>query len=203
MSASFLELPGELRDMIYKLCVFQEEPISLSTGFDGIKVLGPGLLRVNETLRREASSLFYARNCFDFSMISIKRIVSFFQTIGCKNAGYIQHICVDFPSFHYQNAGNVTLSDYSIYAIIQSSCMSISTLSASADSALGMEAKLSELDNPESISTVFKAVDTLFMASFSKLKSIIVRVYDVDDDPRDFIIEMENYGWISKPTKYM
>ena len=201
MLANFLDLPGELRNRIYELCLLHKEPLALWTGFNQRHELSPGLLRANKTLHHEAISLFYAQNRFDFTIATPKRIALFLQTIGRKNAGYIQHLYVDFPKFCYQEPGDVTVSDdsISIFSSIQGSCANLSTLTAFADSTLTIEFTLNGLDNPESISKVLKLVDTLFRAISPLLKRIIVGVYN--NDPSNFITGMENRGWTIKATR--
>jgi hypothetical protein len=201
MVANFLDLPGELRNRIYKLCLLHKEPLALWTGFNQRHELCPSILRANKTLHHEASSLFYAYNCFDFTIATPKQIALFLRTIGRKNADYIQHIYVDFPKFYYRELSDITLSDdsISIFASIQSSCTNLSTLTAFTGSAPTIEFELNEKDNPGSIYKALKLVDTLFRATSPFLKRIIVGVYD--DRPSKFITEMENCGWIIKATK--
>ncbi|KAH6670164.1 hypothetical protein B0J14DRAFT_598013 [Halenospora varia] len=201
MLAKFLKLPSELRNRVYGLCLLLQNPIDPWINYSQRQELTLGLLRANKTVHREASSLFYAQNRFDFTMADPEQIASFLGTIGRNNADYIQHVCVDFPNFHYQEPGGVTLSDgsMSIFASIQSSCANLSTLTAFAYSTETMEDRLEELDNPE-IVTVLKLVDTHFRAILS-LKKIIVGVYG--DDPSCFIRrEMVNRGWAIIATEY-
>ncbi|KAL5344435.1 hypothetical protein ACLOAV_010695 [Pseudogymnoascus australis] len=198
---NFLDLPGELRNRIYELCLLHKEPLALWTGFNQRRELSPGLLRANKAVHHEAVSLFYARNRFDFTIATPKRIALFLQTIGRKNAGHIQHLYVDFPKFSYQEPGDATLSDdsTSIFSSIQGSCANLSTLTAFVDSVLYIEFALYGLDNPESISKLLKLVDDLFKATSPLLKGIIVGVYN--NDPSNFITGMKNRGWTIKATK--
>jgi hypothetical protein len=80
---------------------------------------------------RETSSLFYAQNCFDFTMATPEQLVSFLGTIGRNSTNYTQLIYVGFPNFHYQEPASITLSNgsISIFASIQSSCVNLSTKS--------------------------------------------------------------------------
>ncbi|KFY68143.1 hypothetical protein V496_01263 [Pseudogymnoascus sp. VKM F-4515 (FW-2607)] len=148
---NFLDLPGELRNRIYELCLLHKEPLALWTGFNQRRELSPGLLRASKAVHNEAISLFYAQNRFDFTIATPKRIALFLQTIGRKNAGHIQHLYVDFPKFSYQEPGDATLSDdsTSIFSSIQGSCANLSTLTAFVDSVLYIEFALYGLDNPE------------------------------------------------------
>jgi len=197
MSANFLDLPRELRDLVYELCLLH--PVPIVPWFQ--QELTSGLLRANKTAHREASPLFYSQNRFDFTWTGPEEIASFLRTIG-RNNDYIQHVCVDFPHFHYREPGDVTLSDggISIFESIQSSCANLSTLTAFAYSTYSMELRLEEPDNPEIVTEVLMLVDTRFRA-ISSLKKIIVCVYD-DDPSSSFIREMKNRGWTINETEY-
>lgn len=201
MSANFLKLPSELRNRVYGLCLLLQNPIDPWINYSQRQELTLGLLRANKTVHREASSLFYAQNRFDFTMATPEDIASFLEKIGRNNADYIQHVCVDFPDFYYREPGDVILSDgsMSIFASIQSSCANLSTLTALAYSTENMEDKLEKLDNPK-IVTILKLVDTHFRA-ISSLKKIIVGMYG--DDPNCFIRrEMKNHEWTIIATEY-
>jgi hypothetical protein len=199
MSANFLKLPSELRNRIYRLCLLLQEPIDPWINYSRQRNLVPELLRTNRTVYREANSLLYAQNRFDFTNGTAEQIALFLKTIGRSNANYIQHICIDFPNFHHPELGNVTLSDGSIriFASIQSSCANLSMLTAFAYSTLTMEDRLKELDKPE---IIIELVDTCFRA-ISSLKKIIVGVYD--NNPSCSIREkMKNCGWTIIVTEY-
>lgn len=67
MSANFLELPSELRNRVYELCLLHEETINPWMDYNQPQELTPGLLHANKTVHREASSLLYAQNRFNFA----------------------------------------------------------------------------------------------------------------------------------------
>src|SRR5882762_3499104 len=96
---NFLSLPGELRNRIYELLVLHQEPINISEYLslpgelrNRIYKLTPGLLRTSKTVHREASSLLYSQNRFDFTEVSLKMAASFLEKIGRINANSIRHI---------------------------------------------------------------------------------------------------------------
>jgi hypothetical protein len=64
----------------------------------------------------EASPLLYSRNRFEFTDLGSTRrlsaaLTSFFSQTGDKNAGFIRHLCIDFPTF---SDYELTLKDDSI-----------------------------------------------------------------------------------------
>jgi hypothetical protein len=203
MSSNFFSLPRELRDQIYEPVLLHQEPIDPWVNYNRRQKLTPGLLRANKTVHREASSLFYAQNRFDFTMGTPKDVASFLGQIGRNNADYIRHICVDFPKFLYLDPGDVTLEDDSVGILtnIQSGCANLSTLTTSLYSTNAMELRLDALDNPKVVTEALKLVNTHFRA-ISSLQEIIVEVYE--DGPSDHIRrKMESHGWTISTTEYV
>lgn len=203
MSANFLELPSELRNRVYELCLLHEEPINHWIDYNQRQELTPGLLYANKTVHREASSLLYAQNRFDFATATPEDLASFLRTIGDNNANCIRHICVDFPSLRNLEPGNVSLEEGSdgILANIQSACANLRTLTTSLSSTHAMELKLDALDNPNIVTEALTLVNTRFRA-ISSLQDIIVEVYD--DSASGYIRrKMENHGWTVSTTEYV
>lgn len=109
MSASFLTLPSELRNTVYEQCFLHPEPINPWMVFNHRRELAPGLLCTSRTVNLEASSVFYAQNIFDFTKMTPKDVAVFLGTIG-RNADYIEHVCIDFPSLRDLEPGHFALS---------------------------------------------------------------------------------------------
>jgi hypothetical protein len=195
MSANFLRLPSELRNRIYELCLLHTEPIDPWAEYNELQELTLGLLCANKTVHRETSSLFYALNCFDFTMATPEGIALFLRTIGRNNANSIQHVYINFPTFYDLEPSNVALAEGSIgiFANIQSSCANLITLTTSLHSTDHIELRLDALDNPQIVTEALKLVDTHFRA-ISSLQEIIVKVYE--SGPSGYIRrEMESHGW--------
>ncbi|KAH9205690.1 hypothetical protein DL95DRAFT_417217 [Leptodontidium sp. 2 PMI_412] len=104
MSANFLK----------PRCLLHQEPIDPCIDYNQQQELTPGLLCVNKAVYREASSLFYAQNRFDFTMATSEDVASFLGTIGRNNADYIRRVYVNFPKFLCLELVNVTLEEGSI-----------------------------------------------------------------------------------------
>lgn len=211
MSSNFFSLSRELRDQIYELVLLHEELIDPWVDYYLRRKLTPELLHVNKTIHREASSVFYAQNRFDFTTRTPEDVASFLGQIGRNNADYIRHICVDFPKFLYLDPGDVTLEDdsvvtleddsVSILANIQSRCANLSTLTTSLYSTNAMELRLDALDNPKVVIEALKLVNTHFRA-ISSLQEVIVEVYE--DGPSDHIRrKMESHGWTISIAEYV
>ena len=132
MSLNFLDIPAELRNIIYEhLLVFQH---SVEVFWEAYRFLEryPQLLLANKAVYHEANPLLYAKNCFDFAICTSDRIDSFLNQIGRINASHIRHTNISFSKFRYLDQGNAALKDNSIriLAKIQSDCTNLSTLRA-------------------------------------------------------------------------
>ncbi|TAQ88223.1 hypothetical protein B7494_g3443 [Chlorociboria aeruginascens] len=194
MSANFLKLPGELRNRVYELCLLHQEHIHPWIGYTRQEITY-GLLRANKAIHREASSVLYGQNCFNFTMATPEDLASFLETIGRKNTDCIRHVYIDFPEFHYLDPEHVILEEGSlaILANIRSGCANLSTLTTSLYSTNAMELRLDALDFPKIISEALELVNTRFQ-TISSLQEIIVEVYE--NGPSDYIRrKMESYGW--------
>jgi len=195
MSLNFFSLPSEVRNTIYELILLSEEPIDPYVYYHPLQDFTPGLFRANKAVHREACSLLYAQNCFDFTSRTLDDIVSFLTQIGRYNASYIRHIYIDFPKFKSLEAGSITLEDDSdfILATIQSDCPNLQTLKTSLGSTNAMELRLDAQDTPKILGEALKLVDTRFRAS-SSLQEITVEAYE--DAPSDQLRrEMRDCGW--------
>lgn len=197
MPASFLTLPRELRDKIYKLCLLIEGPVRPLGGSGYGWDLSPGLLRVNKIIYNEAR-LFLYQNRFDFTMTLAFCISRFLDKIGRDNADCIRHIYVDFPIFCNLELGNITFkhkNDDGILPTIQNGCANITTLSTSRYITYPIHDLFNSLDDPEIVAEALAVIDTHFRDFFPSLKDIIIEVYE--NDPSDFMRkQIENYGWI-------
>ena len=203
MSTNFLTLPSELRNRVYKLCVLHQGPLDPWTNHSQRQELTPGLLRANKAVHREASSMFYAQNRFNFTKATPEDVASFLGTIGQNNADCIQHVRINFPTFRYLDPGDVTIEESSIGILtsIQSGCANLSTLTTSLYSTNAMALKLDALDYPKIVTEALELVNTRFRA-ISSLQDIVVEVYE--DGPSYYVRrKMESHGWTVSATEYV
>jgi hypothetical protein len=203
MLTSFLKPRREVRDRVYELCLLHEEPLDPWTNYNQRQELTLGLLRANKTIHREASLLFYAQYCFDFTMATPEDVASFLGIIGRNNADSICHVYINFPNLRDLEPGNVTLEEdsSSTLANIQSGCVNLSTLTTSVYGTNAMVLKLDALDYPKIMTEALKLVDARFRA-ISFLQEIHVEVYK--DGPSDYIRrKMESHGWTVSITEYV
>lgn len=86
ISSNFFSLPRELRDQIWELVHLHQELIDPRVDYNLRQKLTPELLRVNQSIHREASSPFYAQNRFDVTMGTPEDVASFLRQISQNNA---------------------------------------------------------------------------------------------------------------------
>ncbi|KAJ5240501.1 uncharacterized protein N7469_002092 [Penicillium citrinum] len=145
MPASFLNLPAELRNEIYKYLLVCRDPINpWSKGNE----LASNLLSTNTTILHETSSLLYGNNCFDLSSSSPTSVPEFLDTIGLANASNLNCIRIRFPDF--RDVGEeVSLEEESLRTLtkIQEYCTNLKRITATAPSTYWMGVQLS-VDSP-------------------------------------------------------
>jgi hypothetical protein len=222
MPANFLSLPGELRNKIYEQLLVLEEPITYPGNQWGTGNLSHrltmSLLLANKTIHREAISLLYAQNQFDFTSCDLEHVAMFIDRIGHDNARYIQHVSIDFPNFSFLGTllvpSNLTLKEEEeeedddddddsnhILRIIQTNCNTLRTLTMSLHRSSCTNVMLDILDQPE------KAVEALALANdefrtIRSLSEIIIKVCE-EHGPGDLIIgEMKSHGWVIRTTEH-
>jgi hypothetical protein len=145
MPISFLSLPPEIRNEIYKYIVVQREPIICYTWSSSWELLYPlelqaKILRANKTIHHEASFLLYSQN--SFRIIQLRRFelgtsegpsfAAFLKRIGPENASYLQHIVISFPRFNlYCGDGlgvNIRDDDARVFNQLRQGCTSLKVI---------------------------------------------------------------------------
>lgn len=109
---NFLDLPRELRDLIYQFCLIGKEPVDpwrdwyYQVPSYGLAI---SLLRVSKAVYREASPVLYSQNIFEFDKRPPDMVDRFLDRIGSINAYQIRHIKVDFPDVYGSLCGHLRL----------------------------------------------------------------------------------------------
>ncbi|KAH6622943.1 hypothetical protein F5144DRAFT_656848 [Chaetomium tenue] len=207
---SLLDLPSELRNMIYDLVLLSEDPIKPWIPRPERQSHSVRLLRASQRIHIEASSVSYGRNCFDLTAARDwpHRLYYFFKKIGANNVGYIRHILVAFPRlgfplhrpFLYPDIGAVTLKDNRAIAIIQKNCVNLSAITTSLGTTF-IEHKLNDLGHDGVVVKALELVNTSFRA-IPSLRDIIVKIHP--DGLSDSIkAVVESCGWTLNITEPM
>lgn len=190
MPASFMSLPAELRNEIYKYLLVSGDPI---IPWSKRHELASNLLSTNTMILHEASSLLYGNNCFDLSSSSPILICDFLATIGLVNASHLNCIRISFPEFH-DVGEEVSLEEESLRALtkIQEYCTDLKRITATAPSTYWMGIQLS-VDSPSICERALDVVDAHFRA-ITSLQEIVMEVYD-EGLESSLIGKMKSYGW--------
>jgi hypothetical protein len=98
MPTSFLDLPAELRNEIYKHLFLFREPIIPWKRYNDKKI-ATNLLLTNKTILHEASSILYSSNCFNLIRWDPRAITKLLDDIGVFNASRLRCIRVTVPGF--------------------------------------------------------------------------------------------------------
>jgi hypothetical protein len=189
MPASFLSLPAELRNEIYKYLLVRREPIDPWSGDHELEL---NLLSTNKAILHEAGSLFYGRNCFDLTWEC--RIPEFLVTIGFINSSHLQCILIDFPELR-DLEDEVSLKEASLHILenIQSRCTNLKKLIIAADSTNAIEYQLDSFDSPKICAKALALVDAHFREILS-LREVVIEVYG-EGPSSDIRRKMESQGW--------
>lgn len=160
--------------------------------------LATGLLHASKAVHREASSLFYGQNRFDFAYVSPERIISFLEKIGSNNASHIRHIIFNFPRFPSLYLDDITLDVDSVKILetIQKGCVNVRTLTMSLNTATNMECIVYIFENRETITEALGLINSSLRA-IPSLQDIIVEVSE--KAPNELVRRlgkaMESHRW--------
>lgn len=102
MAASFLSLPGEVRNKVYKHLLISEKTITPWKGGHG---LSPTILATNSLVNQEASALLYGENSLFLAPDYPQRDVAedFLASIGELNAGKIRSLYLEVPPLNHSS----------------------------------------------------------------------------------------------------
>ncbi|KAK2022627.1 hypothetical protein LX32DRAFT_698534 [Colletotrichum zoysiae] len=201
-SVSFLSLAAELRNRVYEVVLLQQDLIDPWFYVNQEQMPITSLLRANKTIYREASSVFYGQNRFDFTEATPEGVASFLKQVGSTNTGYIRYLSIEFPRFLYLDPGDVTITDDSISILenISRHCVNLSTLTTSLHSTNSMEIRLDNLENLKVATEALALVNVHFKAILS-VTEVILEVFE--EGPSQHIRRiMESHGWQLHEIEY-
>ncbi|KUL83015.1 hypothetical protein ZTR_09323 [Talaromyces verruculosus] len=201
---SFLDLPGEIRNLIYDHLLVFEEPIVPWATEEALPV---NLLYTNKTVHHEFGSLFYSRITFDFSTNGhdyderpcigclTKEITSFLDQIG-DNARHIQSLKIDFPYIEREEGeswDDSWISGYSVEVVrkISTNCPGLKKMILGPHLTLYDLLDLAVVDPDEAFELLI-IVDMFLRTNVPSVNSISVRVPD-SEEFLDLMIEMEDF----------
>lgn len=204
---NFLDLPGEIRNLIYDHLLVFEAPIA---PWAKKEVLPVNLLYTNnKTIYQEFGSLFYSRITFDFSTnrpnceihhcpaCSASRMASFLDKIG-QNAKHIQSIKIDFPQIICEpprlwEESWLSKPTVKIVKKIARTCPDLKRLILGSTLMLNILLDVAVEEPDETVGLLYR-IDT-HLRRISSLRSIFVRVPNCEEYYK-LMDEMEyQFGW--------
>ncbi|KAI9923425.1 hypothetical protein ASPWEDRAFT_177795 [Aspergillus wentii DTO 134E9] len=197
MPVTFLSLPTELRNEIYKYLVCRDPINPWSKGYE----LSSNLLSTNTRILHETSSLLYGNNCFDLLPSSPIRIPEFLDTIGLVNASNLSCIRIGFPEFR-DDGEEVSLEEESLRTLtkIQAYCTNLKCITATAPTTYWIGIQLS-VGSPSICDRALDLVAAHFRA-ITSLQDIVMEVYD-EGLNSSIIRKMKSYGWTLRTVEPM
>ncbi|KAF2755604.1 hypothetical protein EJ05DRAFT_478582 [Pseudovirgaria hyperparasitica] len=195
---TFLDLPAEIRNEIYRLAL--ELPMSMPVlvlGLCGLQSCPTitNLLLTNKAVYSEASSLLYAETIFDFSKCAVHTAISFIDKCGPRNASYMRHLLIKSPllsePFHGDDAFPEDIQE--LLSKIGHCCLGLHTITMELYSANTMEQLIDSAESPMIISKAIELVDYRLRA-IPSLETIKIRLYEVG--PTVVRSHMQSRGWL-------
>jgi hypothetical protein len=221
MRPGFLDLPGEIRNDIYKRLLVAPHRIRLLEDNSGRLVISTwkrhyeplctAVLATNRTIHDEATSVLYGWNRFDLvgilydSMfrwdlgIQDNLVASFLEQIGQRNASFLNHLYIDFPRAQGK-CPDIALSQGGarMLRLIRDSCTHIETLEIPAGRGIWVEHNLyHDLMDGQGIQDALSLADEEFKA-IKSLKKVILTLRGEPYGPGvPFLIRetISNLGW--------
>nr|POF17937.1 hypothetical protein CFP56_13348 [Quercus suber] len=206
MAIGFLDLPCEIRNMIYELVLLQRKAIDCFARWDEAQnTLGTQLLAVNKTIHHEATPIFFSRNRFKM----LERISGIFSSllwqVYRRSASQVQHLVIGFRIFRDDDYPDVSRAglpdelprDFALYTVLtglHSRCPNLRTLIVQMYYQCGDE----ERDHLPIDTSIFEgklgALDAAVQL-FKRLEAVDVQIYDEDLFSHEMMQMFEEYEW--------
>lgn len=207
---SFFSLPNEIRNDIYKRVLAVPHPLYLfqDTGCP-VEAFAPerpsqwlALLYTNRQISDEARAILYGINQFTLQEVeTIQRpgslLKSFLNCIGPVNAGWLSHLCINFPATERIEGqpGEIKLREDSLQSLqlLQKECTKLKTLETLIYSQNSSDLVKEDLNNTGFVRDVLLEINAQFRG-IASLNKVIVRVYNGSPSPsvKEFLQEL---GW--------
>ncbi|KAK4450250.1 hypothetical protein QBC34DRAFT_77919 [Podospora aff. communis PSN243] len=209
--SGLLSLPRELRDNIYLNVLDVKHPLYLfkEDNSDDVEVFAPrtparwlALLHTNRKIHAEACETLYGRHKFVFVDTAKSQgdlLGVFLHKIGAVNAGYLTHVCINFPAMivDRQDQNAARKPDLLELELLQERCGSLRTLEAFVygQNSKGLVAgryspTLGSLSTPEAL----LQVDAKFKA-IPSLPAVLIKPSNGPLAPE--VVElMQGFGWV-------
>lgn len=202
----FLDLPGEIRNLIYKHLLVFETPIVPWAKHESLPI---NLFYTNKTIHHEFGSLLYSRIAFDFGTngpsckkpfcrsCSARRI-SFLDEVG-QNAKHIQTIVIDFPLLICEHEWDweetwISLGSAGVVPKIAANCPDLKNLILASNAILNTVLEVA-VEGPDATFDLLDRIDK-HLRTIPSLRSISLMLPD-SGYYFELADEMESeFGWV-------
>lgn len=132
---TFLDLPGEVRNLIYTSLLVHPEAIKIADKNHGFPT---NLLRTNKAIHAETQSVLYGKNPFDFTGLHAKDVARFLSKIGYSNGQWIHTISITYPTIHQDANDELTIDGPSACVLdkLATNCPNLSNVTLGPEHAL-------------------------------------------------------------------
>ena len=205
MPHTFLSLPAELRNEVYKYLLVTAAPIEPFSHWHSTNGLAPNILCTNSTILHEARPFLYGKNHFNLATGGYGRVdaINFIDTIGFLNASYILSIRINFPDFECIDYDMEYDDDDPEFGIgpdslglldrIVSHCTSLRSITATTEHLKCIDKTCGNAERQAFIDGL-PQVD-FYLKEITSLQEIHIEVHE-DAPASDWQGAMKSYGWI-------
>lgn len=208
-AVGFLDLPGTVREGIYKYALTVNHPVYVFQDFGSrVESFAPdkpkkwiALLYTNRQISNEAKAVLYGNNNFHLMDTTQKPrtlLQSFFGGIGSPNANSISCLCIGFPVAEkapgQPHAVTIRQDSLEGLSMVQEQCTGLKTLEMQLyEENSGLLAGAREED-AQLVRDALLRIDAKLKA-ISSVKKIVVRLY-IRGVPPLVVDAMQGLGWV-------
>lgn len=210
-SVSFLSLPIETRNNVYKRVLAMPHPLYLFQDVGGpVETFAPdkpyrwsALLYTNQQISNEAKAFLYGTNNFVLQEVETIQqqgtlLKSFLNCIGPVNAGLLSHLCINFPATEKVEgqSGEIRIREDGLQGLqlLQNECTNLKTLEILIYERHANDLIKEDQNNTNFAREVLSEIQA-HLRTITPLNKIIVRVCSGNPAPsvREFLQEL---GWV-------
>ncbi|KAI8653559.1 hypothetical protein NCS55_01343000 [Fusarium keratoplasticum] len=207
-TVGFLDLPGTVRQDIYKRVLAVAHPVYLFQDFGPrVEAFAPdkpkwwiALLYTNRQISSEAKAVLYGNNNFHLLDKPQKHgtlLQSFLDCIGASNANSLSRLCISFPVMEKtEDPHGVTIRQDSLngLALVHDQCAGLKTLELQLCREIsGLPAEARGGDG-QLVREALLRIDAQLKA-ISSVKNVVVRLY-IKDVPPLVVDAMQGLAWV-------
>lgn len=199
-------LPTDIQQKIYRMILVVPAELHIFQDHGGpIEVFAPeksrqwnALLHVSRPVSKEASTVLYGSNVFNFLDTSTQQaslMKAFLERIGSINANHLTHLCVNFPLIEYNaDASELSVGSWPHISLLRKHCANLKRLELYVNADNNSSVSQPETNAMHHLKTELRAFSTQ-LHTLPALQNIIIRFYG--QKPLPSVVElMQSLHWI-------